>query len=52
MPEDDKRKTDPEQTVHMVKRGETLSSISGDLYHDPTLWRIIAEANELMILAN
>lgn len=41
----DKRKTDPEQTAHTIKRGETLSSITGELYNDPTLWRIIAEAN-------
>ncbi len=44
-PQTDKKKTDPEQTAHTIKRGETLSSIAGELYHDPTLWRIIAEAN-------
>ena len=30
------------RTVH---RGETLSGIAGEEYHDPTLWRPIAEAN-------
>lgn len=43
----DKRQTDPELTAHVVKRGDTLSSIAGQIYHDPTLWRIIAEANQL-----
>ena len=28
-----------------VRRGDTLSSIAGEEYHDPTLWRPIAEAN-------
>lgn len=43
----DKRQTDPEQTTHLVKRGETLSSIAGEVYHNPALWRLIAEANRL-----
>lgn len=46
-PENDRRQTDPEQTTHIIKRGETLSSIAGTLYHDSTLWRIIAEANRI-----
>jgi nucleoid-associated protein YgaU len=46
-PEIDKRETDPEQTTHIIKRGETLSSIAGDVYHNPALWRIIAEANRM-----
>lgn len=46
-PEIDRRQTDPEQTTHIVKRGETLSGIAGALYHDSTLWRIIAEANRI-----
>ena len=28
-----------------VKRGETLSSIAAEEYHDPTLWRLIADEN-------
>lgn len=43
----DRRQTDPEQTTHVVTRGETLSTIAGVLYHDPTQWRIIAEANHI-----
>ena len=43
----DRRQTDPEQTTHIVKRGETLGSIAGELYHNPALWRIIAEANNV-----
>jgi len=33
--------------VRIVKRGETLSSISAEEYGDPTLWRIIADENRL-----
>lgn len=43
----DMRQTDPEQSTHVVKRGETLSSIAGEVYQDPTLWRIIAIANRV-----
>jgi hypothetical protein len=46
-PLDDQRKTDPEQTTHVVKRGDTLSSIAAQLYGDPKRWRVIAEANSL-----
>jgi nucleoid-associated protein YgaU len=31
--------------THLLRRGETLSSIAFDEYHDPALWRPIAEAN-------
>jgi len=31
----------------VVKHGDTLSSIAAEEYHDPTLWRPIAEQNEL-----
>jgi hypothetical protein len=31
--------------THTVKLGDTLSSIAGVEYNDPTLWRPIAEAN-------
>ncbi len=30
-----------------VRRGETLTSIAAEEYNDPTLWRTIAEANEI-----
>jgi nucleoid-associated protein YgaU len=43
----DQRKTDPEFTTRFVRGSETLSSIAADVYHDPTLWRVIAEANEI-----
>lgn len=43
----DKRQTDPENTTHIIKISETLSSISGDVYQDPTIWRVIADANRL-----
>jgi hypothetical protein len=46
-PEKNQRKTDPELTTRVVKRGDTLSSITAEVYGDPTLWRIIAEANGL-----
>jgi nucleoid-associated protein YgaU len=38
---------DPEFTTRLVKRGDTLSSIAGEVYRDPTIWRVIAEANRL-----
>jgi nucleoid-associated protein YgaU len=46
-PLDDKRKTDPELTTRLVKRGDSLSGIAGEVYRAPTLWRLIAEANDL-----
>ena len=46
-PKDDKKKTDPEMTTKMVKRGDTLSGIAAELYKDPRRWRAIAEANNL-----
>jgi len=33
--------------THIVKRGETLSSIAGKEFKDPTLWRSIAQANDI-----
>ena len=45
--EKDKKQTDPEFTTRLVKRGDTLSNIAAEVYADPTLWRIIAEANRL-----
>lgn len=32
---------------HVVRRGETLSSIAGQVYHDPQRWRPIADANRI-----
>jgi nucleoid-associated protein YgaU len=46
-PEEDQRQTDPEFTTRLVKRGDSLSNISAEVYRDPTLWRVIAEANVL-----
>jgi nucleoid-associated protein YgaU len=46
-PKIDRRQTDPEQTTHVIRRGETLSSVAGDEYYDPLLWRVIADANYL-----
>ena len=47
IPEDDQRETDPEFTTRLVKRGDSLSGIAAEVYHDPALWRLIAEANDL-----
>jgi nucleoid-associated protein YgaU len=46
-PTKDALENDPEFTTRVVKRGDTLSSISAEVYGDPTLWRAIAEANRL-----
>ena len=46
-PKKDQRQTDPELTTHIIKQGDTLSSITAEVYRDPTLWRVIAEANRL-----
>jgi Contractile injection system tube protein/LysM domain len=46
-PEEDQRKTDPELTSHIVRRGDTLSRIADKVYSDPTKWRSIATANRL-----
>jgi hypothetical protein len=46
-PEQDQRKTDPELTTRIVRRGDRLSNIAAEVYNDPTLWRVIAEANRL-----
>jgi nucleoid-associated protein YgaU len=42
-----KLETDPDFTTRLIKRGDTLSSIAGEVYRDPTMWRVIAEANRL-----
>jgi nucleoid-associated protein YgaU len=46
-PTKDELENDPEFTTRLVKRGDTLSSIAGSVYGDPTLWRVVAEANQL-----
>lgn len=45
--EKDEKETDPEFTTRLVKRGDTLSAIAAEVYQDPGLWRVIAEANHL-----
>jgi hypothetical protein len=47
LPEQEERRTDPELTTRVVKLGDTLSGIAAEYYNDPTLWRVIAEANRL-----
>jgi nucleoid-associated protein YgaU len=42
---DDARKTDPEATTRIVRRGDSLASIAADVYRDPGAWRQIAIAN-------
>lgn len=46
-PEKNQRETDPELTTRVVKAGDTISSIAGEFYGDPGLWRTIADANGL-----
>ena len=46
-PDADLRKTDPEFTTRLVKRGDSLSGIAAEVYRDPHVWRLIAEANDL-----
>lgn len=46
-PKKDQLTNDPEFTTRLIKRGDTLSSIAAEVYRDPTLWRVIAEANRL-----
>jgi nucleoid-associated protein YgaU len=36
------------EKAYTVKRGDTLSSISGDVYKDPTQWRVLARANAIL----
>lgn len=42
-----KRETSDYARRHTVSQGETLSSIAGNEYGDPRLWRVIAIANRL-----
>lgn len=45
--EGDKKQNDPELTTRLIKRGDTLSNIAGQVYRDPKQWRVIADANRL-----
>jgi nucleoid-associated protein YgaU len=44
---EDQLETDPEFTTRVAKRGDTLSRIASEMYGDPALWRVIADANRL-----
>ena len=47
-PETKQKKLNPiDDPIRIVKRGETLSSIAGEEYNDPSLWRVIAATNKL-----
>jgi hypothetical protein len=46
-PEKDQRITDPELTTRVVSQGDSLPNIAADVYGDPSLWRVIATANEI-----
>ena len=46
-PTKDQKETDPEFTTHIVRRGDTLSSIAAKMYSKPVLWRVIANANNV-----
>ena len=38
----------PDRTrVRVVREGETLAAISAEVYGNPRLWRVIAEANRI-----
>lgn len=44
----DMNKHSPDRTrVRVVREGETLAGISAEVYGDPRLWRILADANDL-----
>jgi hypothetical protein len=43
----DQRQTDPELTTRRVRRGDSVTGIAAEVYGDPALWRVIAEANNL-----
>lgn len=45
--DDDERLTDPETTTRIVRRGDSLASIAGEVYRDPGQWRVIADANDI-----
>jgi nucleoid-associated protein YgaU len=43
--DDDQRKTDPEATTRVVRRGDSLASIAAEVYGDAGQWRVIANEN-------
>ncbi|MBE9009107.1 LysM peptidoglycan-binding domain-containing protein, partial [Pseudanabaenaceae cyanobacterium LEGE 13415] len=43
----DKAKNLIDDPIRVVRRGETLSSIAAEEYNDPSLWRLIADVNQL-----
>ena len=43
----DQRQTDPELTTRRVRRSDSITALAADVYGDPALWRVIAEANNL-----
>lgn len=42
-----KSKTTTKPIRHKVRKGETLSTIARDYYHDASKWRVIADANNI-----
>ncbi|MGE0642612.1 MAG: LysM peptidoglycan-binding domain-containing protein [Nitrospira sp.] len=46
-PEEDKRQTDPDYTTWLVKHGDNLSNVASQVYGNPSLWRAIAEYNDI-----
>jgi nucleoid-associated protein YgaU len=45
--EADERKTDPEFTTRILRRGDSLAAIAAEQYGDAAAWRAIAQANAL-----
>jgi LysM repeat protein len=43
----DQKKTDPELTTRVVRRGDSLPSIAAQVYANPAAWRAIARANRI-----
>lgn len=41
------RETSPTVEKAYTVRGESLSEVAGQVYRDPTLWRVIARANDI-----
>lgn len=41
------REVDPESTSRIIRQGDSLSSIAAEVYRNPALWRVIAEANKI-----
>jgi nucleoid-associated protein YgaU len=41
------RQSSPTVEKAYTVRGETLSEVAGQVYRDPTLWRVIAQANDI-----